>query len=251
MTTIPRRPTEVPTGRHEAPSLRCLFIIACLTVAVVGCGSHTSVPAPMAATKIAAGHGFQLGPEEQTAASGPGATTTRPARPGQRRQPNKAQSCPGAGRHADDWEPVASNSDYGLALQARWQPLGLVAVPPAPIGAAQVAPDYSHDWAAIADRQSLALKKDGTSGLGRLRRPLGLGVPSRRLAPPLGSDNDWAAISCGYNYSLALKNDGTSGPGARTTASRPGRQQGQTCPTRIGQRHDWAAIAPSGTTAWP
>ena len=202
-------------------ALRRLFIVACLTMAVAGCGSHSSIAPPMTKPKIAAGanSGLALKSDGSLWAWGYGPlglgkdlTRLKPTQVGV----------------ASDWAAVASGWYHSLALRSdgslwvwgnnNFGQLGLGDTrgrfSPACVGVAA-------DWAAVAGGQyfSLALKSDSSLWAwgDNMMGELGLGhagghspnTTGRHSPTRVGTANDWAAVAGGEDFSLALKKDGS------------------------------------------
>lgn len=106
-----------------------------------------------------------------------------------------------------------------------------------------------NDWAMVSagNTHCLGLKSDGSlyawgnNGSGRL----GIGRGDTHVAVPtrVGTDNDWVAVSAGYNHSLAMKSDGSLWAGGNNTYAALGDQSGNAYePVKISD--GWGYSAP-------
>ena len=251
-------------------ALRCLFVVACITVAVTGCGSSTSSP-PTTVKAIAAGDGYSVAIKSDGSL-----WTWGRDKGGQILLGKNAENTATPARFgtAGDWASVACRSASSFALKTDgslwgWGGSAFMAFLPPEHGKANGPTRFgdAHDWAAIAcggtedsgETFCLALKKDGSlwawgsnSGGGGI----GLGEEKSTTTPTrVGAANDWAAIACGDDFSLALKTDGTLwawgdnssgqlGIGNTSTPAGAGEMEFPvSTPTRVGKANDWAAVA--------
>jgi len=263
-------------------AFRCLFIIACITMAVAGCGSRSHTSVPIAKTKIAAGMDFSLALKSDGSLWAWGRNENGQLGLGREDWPHKANPTPRQVGTANDWAAVACDFGYSLALKtdgslwawggstftptqvgtgddwaaitaglalrtdgSLWALGGNNGVTPTQVGNA-------NDWAAISGGydHSLALKKDGSlwawgqNGYGEL----GLGSADTKAHPTptqVGTDNDWTAVVAGYDYSLALKTDGSLWAWGWNLHDQAGLGDTtkRTSPTQVGTDSDWTAIA--------
>ena len=127
-----------------------------------------------------------------------------------------------------DTNPVATNTYSFRSWAEGWLGLGsnvLTVATPARVGT-------DNDWAMVSagNEHCLGLKSDGSlwawgdNGSGRL----GLGRGDDYIAVPIrvGDENDWVAISAGYDHSLGLKSDGSLWGWGANTFAQLGDQEG-------------------------
>jgi alpha-tubulin suppressor-like RCC1 family protein len=127
------------------------------------------------------------------------------------------------GTEYNDWVAVAAGGDHSLGLRtdgSLWSSgansagqCGLGYFSEKVVGPARVGLD--NDWVAVAagTGHSLAIKADGSlwawgqDDAGQL----GLGADTSNRSTPtrVGLDNDWVAVSGGFNHSLGVKTDGS------------------------------------------
>ena len=162
---------------------------------------------------------------------------------------------------ARNWVAVATNNDSAAAIRSdgtlwMWgdikgddqQTLGETNFRP---GATQVG--QGHDWASVScgdlgggppRSYTFAVTKNG--GLWAWGNGFALSLPDQndRSTPTrVGSESDWASVSCGTGNTIALKKDGTLwalgnpyGGAEGVSAVGPG-------PTQVGSASDWAAVS--------
>ncbi len=107
------------------------------------------------------------------------------------------------------------------------------------------------DWAAVSGGNShtLALKTDGTLWAWGANEhgELGLGGTnnSRKTPAEVGSASDWAAVSCGDDYTMALKTDGSLWAWGYNSQGQLGfgDTKDTHAPAKVGGRGDWAAVS--------
>ncbi len=241
-------------------AVRCLLIIACLTLAVAGCGSSTSSPSSsrtMPKSKIAAGANSGLALKSDGSLWAWGYSPPVLGKDLTRLRPTQVGV-------ATDWAAVASGWYHSLALRSDgslwawglnvYGQLGLGdtknRLTPTLVGTAS-------DWAAIAGGEfhSLALKRDGSLWAWGVNVSGQLGLSHRlggelTLTPTcVGVANDWAAVAGGEDSSLALKKNGSLWAWGDNVAGHLGLGNAAAVidsPTRVGTATDWAVIACGG-----
>jgi alpha-tubulin suppressor-like RCC1 family protein len=111
------------------------------------------------------------------------------------------------------------------------------------------------NWAKVSSSRyyhTLAIKKDGTLwawGLNNFGQ-LGDGTTTQRTSPVrIGSDSNWASVSCGYYHTVALKKDGTLWAWGFNTYGQlgDGTTTQRNSPWQIGTANNWMSFSSGGS----
>jgi alpha-tubulin suppressor-like RCC1 family protein len=150
-------------------AVSCLFVMAWLTMAVAGCGSHSSSPPTTSKPKIAGGYAHSLALKNDGSLRAWGLNRGHELGLGDR----KTRQSPTRVGVANDWAQVACGWYGSLALKtdgSLWSwgevlaQLGLGHHPSGRAGNVPTQVGTATDWAAIAagEMHSLALRKNGS-----------------------------------------------------------------------------------------